>query len=102
MGKLTNNKYYNNIINKNKTAHIKIFFISLTILLLIIFFTGMMVLSQSVTEKAIFAGGCFWGIEAAFEELEGVLEAISGYTGGDTINPTYKEVSTGTTGHYEA
>jgi peptide methionine sulfoxide reductase msrA/msrB len=101
MGKLTNNKYYNNI-NKNKAANIKIFFISLTILLLIIFFTSMMVFSQSGTEKAIFAGGCFWGMEAAFEELEGVLEAISGYTGGDTVNPTYKEVSTGTTGHYEA
>jgi len=53
-------------------------------------------------EKATFAGGCFWCIEAAFEELEGVVEAVSGYTGGHKENPTYKEVSTGKTGHYEA
>ena len=53
-------------------------------------------------EKATFAGGCFWCIEAAFEDLEGVSEAISGYTGGNTPDPTYAEVSTGKTGHYEA
>ena len=102
MRKLTKNKYYYNEINRNKVANIKIFFMSLTFLLLIAFFTSIPVFSQPDTEKATFAGGCFWGIEAAFEELEGVLEAISGYTGGDTINPTYKEVSTGKTGHYEA
>ncbi len=54
------------------------------------------------TKKAIFAGGCFWCIEAAFEELDGVIEAVSGYIGGDKENPTYEEVSSGTTGHYEA
>jgi len=53
-------------------------------------------------KHAIFAGGCFWCIEAAMEELDGVIEAINGYTGGNTENPTYEEVSTGTTGHIEA
>lgn len=53
-------------------------------------------------EKATFAGGCFWRIEASFEELEGVTQAISGYTGGRKENPTYEEVSSGKTGHMEA
>ena len=53
-------------------------------------------------EKATFAGGCFWCIESAFDELEGVKEAVSGYTGGKTKNPTYVEVCSGNTGHYEA
>ncbi len=60
------------------------------------------VFGQDNLQKATFAGGCFWCIEAAFEELDGVSEAISGYTGGDTTDPTYEEVSTGETGHYEA
>jgi len=53
-------------------------------------------------ETATFAGGCFWCMEAGFEEVDGVVEAVSGYTGGSTENPTYEEVSTGRTGHYEA
>ena len=53
-------------------------------------------------EKATFAGGCFWCMEPPFEKLEGVKEAISGYTGGHKVNPTYKEVSAGGTGHLEA
>lgn len=53
-------------------------------------------------ETAIFAGGCFWCIESAFEEIEGVIDATSGYTGGDVENPTYQQVISGTTGHYEA
>jgi peptide methionine sulfoxide reductase msrA/msrB len=52
--------------------------------------------------KATFAGGCFWCMEQAFEELDGVIEVVSGYTGGDKENPIYKEVSTGKTGHAEA
>lgn len=52
--------------------------------------------------RAIFAGGCFWCMESPFEKLEGVSEVISGYTGGEKINPTYKEVSAGGTGHAEA
>ena len=51
---------------------------------------------------AIFAGGCFWCVEADFEKLPGVIAAESGYTGGSTINPTYEQVSSGTTGHAEA
>jgi peptide methionine sulfoxide reductase msrA/msrB len=53
-------------------------------------------------EKATFAGGCFWCIEDTFESLEGVVDVVSGYTGGHKENPTYEEVSSGTTGHYEA
>jgi len=53
-------------------------------------------------ERATFAGGCFWCMEDAFEKLDGVIEAISGYTGGHKENPTYEEVSSGKTGHYEA
>jgi peptide methionine sulfoxide reductase msrA/msrB len=52
--------------------------------------------------KATFAGGCFWCMEPPFEKLNGVKEVISGYTGGYMENPTYKEVSSGTTGHLEA
>ncbi len=52
--------------------------------------------------KATFAGGCFWCMEPPFEKLEGVVDVISGYTGGHTANPTYEEVSTGRTGHVEA
>ena len=63
---------------------------------------GEIKMEKEVVEKATFAGGCFWCIESAFDELEGVKEAISGYTGGKTKSPTYAEVCTGKTGHYEA
>ena len=53
-------------------------------------------------ETAVFAGGCFWCTEADFEKLPGVVSAVSGYTGGRVANPTYKQVSAGGTGHYEA
>ncbi len=53
-------------------------------------------------EEAIFAGGCFWCLEEAFERLPGVEEVVSGYTGGHVPNPSYEEVSTGSTGHREA
>ncbi len=53
-------------------------------------------------EKATFAGGCFWCMEPPFEKLKGVEEVISGYTGGHKENPTYEEVSSGSTGHLEA
>ncbi|AHD02615.1 peptide-methionine (S)-S-oxide reductase MsrA [Leisingera methylohalidivorans] len=48
------------------------------------------------------AGGCFWCVESDFESVPGVIEAVSGYTGGKTENPTYKDVSRGGSGHYEA
>lgn len=67
--------------------------------------TGMeetMKMEESGFKKAIFAGGCFWCVEADFEKVEGVIEAISGYTGGGTENPTYEAVSSGRTGHVEA
>ena len=54
------------------------------------------------TEKATFAGGCFWCMESIFEPLSGVVGAISGYTGGSVVSPTYEQVSTGTTGHFES
>ena len=53
-------------------------------------------------KKAYFAGGCFWCMEEAFEKIDGVLEVTSGYSGGTTKNPTYKEVIYGKTGHFEA
>lgn len=53
-------------------------------------------------EKATFAGGCFWCVEAAFEKIPGVRDVVSGYTGGKKANPTYEEVSSGNTGHFEA
>lgn len=54
------------------------------------------------TATAVFAGGCFWCIEADFEKMAGVLEVESGYTAGKTNNPTYEDVSAGHTGHTEA
>lgn len=53
-------------------------------------------------EVAVFAGGCFWCEESAFEGLPGVVSAVSGYAGGTTVNPSYEEVSTGRTGHAES
>jgi peptide-methionine (S)-S-oxide reductase len=52
--------------------------------------------------KATFAGGCFWCMEPPFDKLDGVISTTSGYTGGRKVNPTYQEVSAGTTGHTEA
>lgn len=55
-----------------------------------------------VFEQATLAGGCFWCMEQPFQELDGVIKVVSGYTGGHTENPTYEEVCSGTTGYYEA
>jgi len=73
----------------------KIFFI-----ILIISFTTSISSAKNIKE-AYFAGGCFWCVEEFFEKAKGVEEVISGYSGGDTENPTYKEVTYGNTGHFE-
>jgi peptide-methionine (S)-S-oxide reductase len=56
----------------------------------------------ATTETLTVAGGCFWCVESDFESVRGVKEVVSGYTGGTTVNPTYKQVTRGGTGHYEA
>lgn len=58
--------------------------------------------AQPNLAKAVFAGGCFWCMEHPYDELDGVISTTSGYIGGHKANPTYREVSSGTTGHTEA
>jgi len=53
------------------------------------------------SKKATFGAGCFWCVEAVFQRLDGVKDVVPGYCGGDKVNPTYKEVCTGRTGHAE-
>ena len=57
--------------------------------------------NSSSTEAATFGGGCFWCLEAVFERQEGVLSVVSGYAGGVSVNPTYKQICTGETSHAE-
>ncbi len=59
-------------------------------------------LAAGPNAKAIFAGGCFWCVEADFDKVPGVISTTSGYTGGKTVNPNYEQVSADTTGHAEA
>ena len=61
-----------------------------------------MTIDDNRLRVATFAGGCFWCTESDFEKVPGVVKAVSGYTGGKKENPTYEEVSSGTTGHVEA
>ncbi len=70
------------------------------IILAFILFTSL-TNAQNKKEVAYFASGCFWCVEAIFESIEGVDEAVSGYAGGETKNPTYKKIGTGRTGHAE-
>lgn len=53
-------------------------------------------------DTAVFAGGCFWGVEAVFEHVKGVRDVVSGYAGGKAVNPSYEQVSSGDTGHAES
>ncbi|HMW17106.1 MAG TPA: peptide-methionine (S)-S-oxide reductase MsrA [Accumulibacter sp.] len=71
-------------------------------LALFLFLTVSAPLLAADLRMAIFAGGCFWCVEADFEELPGVISAESGYTGGWTVNPSYEQVSAGNSGHTEA
>ncbi|MDZ7860762.1 MAG: peptide-methionine (R)-S-oxide reductase MsrB [Candidatus Krumholzibacteriota bacterium] len=64
--------------------------------------TGKPMNSKDKMKSATFAGGCFWCLEADFEKVDGVVKVISGYTGGKTENPSYREVCSGETGHLEA
>ena len=70
------------------------------IVLFLFIFLQTSVFSQDL-RKVYFAGGCFWCMEESFEKKDGVLEVISGYSGGTTKNPTYNEVTYGDTGHFE-
>ncbi len=72
------------------------------LLILVLLFMPFSLFAETKYEKATFAGGCFWCIEHPFEELEGVSEVLSGYTGGCRKNPTYEEVSVGATFHFES
>ncbi len=62
----------------------------------------MVFMATSNIQLATFAGGCFWCMVSPFEEMPGIIKVVSGYTGGHKENPTYEEVCSGTTGHYEA
>ena len=70
-------------------------------IIIFITFTNTSFSYSAQKDKAYFAGGCFWCMEESFERLSGVEEVISGYSGGFTANPTYKEVTYGKTGHFE-
>ena len=96
----------------------KYIFIFVMVLIIAAFAVGFQTSSKNRTEEqasksdlnkmdgnrqaATFAGGCFWCVEADFEKVNGVVQVISGYTGGHEENPSYKEVSAGGTGHVEA
>jgi len=70
--------------------------------LIILIFTGAVMSAEKKRSEAIFAGGCFWCMEPPYSYLDGVIDVSAGYTGGHVDNPTYHQVSTGRTGHYEA
>jgi peptide-methionine (S)-S-oxide reductase len=58
--------------------------------------------SRAGLQTAVFAGGCFWGIQGVFEHVKGVTRAVSGYAGGQVVDPSYEQVSSGVTGHAES
>lgn len=73
----------------------------LLLLLITLFLNGMNMNGQDKIETATFGAGCFWCVEAVFAELKGVSSVLPGYAGGESPNPTYKQICTGTTGHAE-
>jgi peptide-methionine (S)-S-oxide reductase len=75
--------------------------ITLLVCLYVLFYWALPANAQSLA-KATFAGGCFWCMEKPFDQLPGVVSTTSGYTGGPLPNPTYRQVSSGTTGHAES
>lgn len=77
-------------------------YILMGVAVLALSFFSMPVDAVAKNEIATFAGGCFWCMEAPFDKLPGVISVTSGYTGGDTKNPTYEQVSAGFTGHAES
>ncbi|MGX9356027.1 peptide-methionine (S)-S-oxide reductase MsrA [Roseobacteraceae bacterium S113] len=81
-------------------ANLKLFLLGLTIAM------GMAIKAKDVHAQSLetitVAGGCFWCVESDFEKVQGVKEAVSGFTGGSVANPTYKQVTSGGTGHIEA
>lgn len=80
----------------------KIFKIVSVFIFSVIMMMGGQAMATANQEKATFAGGCFWCMEPQFKFIDGVSAVMSGYTGGTTKNPTYEQVSTGTTGHIES
>ena len=83
----------------------KSFMVTLTIWISAAFFFGPTSAGELEPEKfeiATFAGGCFWCVEADFDQVAGVIKTISGYSGGTLANPTYKDVTAGASGHVEA
>lgn len=76
--------------------------IALTTCMILAFGLRSHMAEAQTTETLTVAGGCFWCVESDFESVPGVIEAVSGYTGGTTKNPTYSQIGKGGTGHYEA
>lgn len=74
-----------------------------TLAIVLGFIAGAAMAEEAAEKKSVvFAGGCFWCVESDFDKLDGVLETVSGYTGGTVPDPTYRQVVFGNTGHYEA
>lgn len=93
----SDNRIRTSMIKTLKPLPKRIVLAGLSLLLL----TGTAYSEETVTETAIFAGGCFWCMEPPFDKLDGVISTTSGYSGGQKQNPTYKQVSAGGTGHAE-